>query len=195
MVDGVVPADAAQIERARAAAAGLSGVIAQLGELTQAEAAPMHRSSERVELAAMAREIVGSLDGLLREHDVEATVVADDGEAHTSVDRGQVERAVRNLVTNAVQHSPPGGAIRMEVTGGASPQVRITDQGTGIAEVDLPYIFERFYRADRSRGRRPGSGIGLTVARELVAANGGTVLVESTGPGGTTFVITFPRAD
>ena len=54
---------------------------------------------------------------------------------------------------------------------------------------DLPFIFERFYRADRSRGRVPGSGIGLTVARELVAANGGSVEVESTGPGGTTFRI------
>jgi two-component system sensor histidine kinase ResE len=50
-------------------------------------------------------------------------------------------------------------------------------------------VFERFYRADRSRGRVPGSGIGLTVARELVAANGGSVEVESTGPGGTTFRI------
>src|SRR3989337_2438154 len=70
MVDGVVPADSAQLEKARAAAAGLSGVIAQLGELTQAEAAPLQRSPERVELADLAREIVASLDGPLRDRGV-----------------------------------------------------------------------------------------------------------------------------
>ena len=64
----------------------------------------------------------------------------------------------------------------------------------GIADEDLPYIFERFYRADRSRGRTPGSGIGLTVARELIVANGGSVDVEATGPTGTTFRVTLPAA-
>jgi two-component system sensor histidine kinase BaeS len=114
------------------------------------------------------------------------------GDTHAMVDRGQLGRAMRNLVTNAVQVSPPGGRVRIAVTDGASAQVRISDDGSGIADEDLPYIFERFYRADRSRGRRAGSGIGLTVARELVAANGGSVEVEATGPNGTTFLIRLP---
>ena len=59
--------------------------------------------------------------------------------------------------------------------------LRVSDAGRGIAPDDLPYVFERFYRADRSRGRTPGSGIGLTVARELIVANGGTIDVEATG--------------
>ncbi len=75
-----------------------------------------------------------------------------------------------------------------------SAEIRITDEGPGIADEDLPYIFERFYRADRSRGRTPGSGIGLTVARELIVANGGSVDVEATGPTGTTFRVTLPAA-
>jgi two-component system sensor histidine kinase BaeS len=71
----------------------------------------------------------------------------------------------------------------------------VTDAGPGIAAEDLPHVFERFYRADRSRQageRRGGSGIGLTIARELLAANGGTVQVERTGPEGTTFAIGLP---
>jgi two-component system sensor histidine kinase BaeS len=188
MVDGVVPADAAQLDKARVAAAGLSSLIGQLSELTQAEAAPLQRNPEPVDLAVLAREIVDANEGLLREHGVTATVEAD-GAVTAIVDRAQVARALRNVLTNAIGHSPRGGTVRIGLEAGPPVTVRVTDQGSGIDEDDLPFIFERFYRADRSRGRLPGSGIGLTVARELLAANGGSVEVESTGPSGTTFRI------
>jgi two-component system sensor histidine kinase BaeS len=189
MVDGVVPADPAQLDRARAAAAGLSAVIGQLGELTQAEAAPLARRPERVELRDLATEIVASLDGLLRERAVEARVTGEPAEAE--VDRGQLMRALRNVVTNAIQHAPPGTLVTADVSQDAI--IRVSDRGPGIAPTDLPYVFERFYRADPSRGPS-GSGIGLTVARELVAANGGTITVEATGPDGTTFRVALPPA-
>lgn len=192
MVDGVVPADAAQLERARAAASALSGVIGQLGELTHAEAAPLARRAEPVELGELARRVVASLDGLLREREVTARV---DGAATAVVDGGHAERALRNVVTNAVQHSPGGADVRVDVgKDGGRAVVRVRDAGSGIAAEDLPYVFERFYRADRSRSAIPGSGIGLTVARELVAANGGTLEVESTGASGTVMRLTLPSA-
>jgi two-component system, OmpR family, sensor histidine kinase BaeS len=194
MVDGVVPADGQQLEKARVAAAGLSGLIGQLGELTQAEAAPLQRHAERVPLGDLVREIVASLDGLMRERGVRAAVTGQDVAA--SADPGQVGRALRNVVTNAIQHSPRGAEVRVETADGPGAVVRVADAGGGIAEGDLPFVFERFYRADRSRGGAPpGSGIGLTVARELVAANGGTIEVEATGPDGTTFRIDLPRAE
>ena len=193
MVDGVVPADSAQLEAARAAAASLSGVIGQLGELTQAEAAPLQRRAERVPLVELAREVVGALDRLLREQDVSVAVHGAD--AATSADRGQLGRALRNVITNAVQHAPAGSEVRIDVLDGPVATIRIADAGAGIAPEDLPFVFERFYRADRSRGGgRTGSGIGLTVARELVGANGGSITVDSSGPDGTTFVIGLPRA-
>ncbi|HEX7225253.1 MAG TPA: HAMP domain-containing sensor histidine kinase [Candidatus Limnocylindria bacterium] len=192
MVDGVVPADAAQLERARAAATALSGVIVQLGELTQAEAAPLQRHPEPIELRAMATELVAALGGLLRDRQVRAAIEGVD--AVVVADRGQLERAVRNVVTNAAQHTPAGGRIRADVSvEGPLAVLRVTDAGPGIATDDLPYVFERFYRADRARGtERPGSGIGLTVARELVTANGGSIEVETTGSAGTTFRIALP---
>jgi signal transduction histidine kinase len=193
MVDGVVPADAVQLDRARAAAAALSRTIGQLGELTHAEAAPLSRTTAAVELAALARGLVDASDGMLRDHGVTASVEAT-GPVTVVVDRGQLERALRNLLTNAIQHSPAGGRVRIGLEAGERVAVRVSDEGGGIAAEDLPFVFERFYRADRSRGRIPGSGIGLTVARELVTANGGTLEVESTGPGGTTFLVQLPRA-
>jgi two-component system sensor histidine kinase BaeS len=192
MVDGIVPADAAQLEKARSAAAGLSGVIVQLGELTHAEAAPLQRRTQRVAVLAMVGELVDALEGLLRERDVTAAIAG--AEIHANADPGQVTRALRNLLTNAIQHSPRGGAVRIGLSRGATAEVRITDEGIGIAEDDRPFVFERFYRADRSRSRSAGSGIGLTVARELIAANGGSVEVESTGPSGTTFRVELPLA-
>ena len=193
MVDGIVPADASQLDRARAAAAGLSGVIAQLGELTHAEAAPLQRSPQRVDMRALVGEIVDTLDGLLRGHGVTATISG--AEVYATADAGQLTRALRNLVTNAIQHSPPDGAVRIGLTEGATAEIRIADDGAGIEPDDLPYVFERFYRADRSRGRTAGSGIGLTVARELIAANGGSVEVETAGPNGTTFLVRLPSAE
>ena len=193
MVDGIVPTDAAQLDRARAAAAGLSGVIVQLGELTHAEAAPLQRRTERVALHVFVREIVGALDGLLRERGVTAAI--EGAEILAAADPGQLTRAVRNILTNAIQYSPPGGTVRIGLLEASNAEVRITDEGGGIADEDLPYVFERFYRADRSRGRSAGSGIGLTVARELVVANGGSVGVERTDAKGTTFLVRLPSAD
>ena len=193
MVDGIVPADAAQLEAARAAAAGLSGVIGQLGELTQAEAAPLQRHPERFGLVELAREVVAGLDSLLRERSV--TVGLGGEEVRVLADRGQLARALRNVIANAIQHSQTGGEVRIEIAAGPPASLRVIDSGPGIAPEDAAYVFERFYRADVSRGSsRPGSGIGLTVARELIAANGGSIEVERTGPTGTTFLLTVPVA-
>jgi signal transduction histidine kinase len=79
-------------------------------------------------------------------------------------------------------------------------RIHVTDQGPGIAPADVEHVFERFYRADTSRakdpasGRPTGLGLGLTIARELLTANGGRIAVERTGPNGTTFVLEVPAA-
>jgi two-component system sensor histidine kinase BaeS len=192
MVDGVVPADGAELEKARTAAAALSGVILQLGELTHAEAAPLQRMAEPVDLEGLLREIVAGLEGLLRDRAVTVDVFGAAGPVHA--DRGHLARALRNVVTNAIQHSPPASEVTVALSDGAGEvAVRVRDRGAGIAGEDLPHVFERFYRADRARGAHGGSGIGLTVARELLAANGGSIEVESTGSDGTTFRIVLPR--
>jgi two-component system OmpR family sensor kinase len=101
-------------------------------------------------------------------------------------------------------HSPDGARVSVAVDAPAAAPlvaIRVTDEGPGIAPADVPHIFERFYRADPSRavdprtGRRSGSGIGLTIARELLAANGGRIGVERTDPGGTTFLIELPMGN
>jgi two-component system sensor histidine kinase BaeS len=197
MVDGVVPADRGELERARAAAGALSGVIVQLRELVDAEAAATQRTARRITAAELVGEATQALEPYSRERDVRLRT--DPVPAATlEIDPTQIARALRNVLANAVQHSPGGGEVVTSVQALANEiVVRVSDAGPGIAAEDLPHVFERFYRADPARAGgapRSGSGIGLTIARELLAANGGTIEVERTGPEGTTFALRLLRA-
>jgi two-component system sensor histidine kinase BaeS len=195
MLDGVVPADREQLERARAAAASLSGVVVQLRDLVDVEAAALQRRPERVAVATLMTEAASALQPLFRERGVRLEVEMGDG-THVEVDPAQVSRALRNVMSNAVQYAPAGSAVVLSAGNDGTRQVlRVADRGPGIAPEDLPHVFERFYRADRSRGASAGgSGIGLTIARELARANGGDVWVELTGSSGTVFAIGLPVA-
>ncbi|MDH4334124.1 MAG: HAMP domain-containing histidine kinase [Chloroflexota bacterium] len=198
LVDGVLPADREQLDRARAAAGALSGVIVQLRDLVDAESATLSRRPDRYVLRELLGELERSLEPLFHETGLPLVVEAPADDVAVDVDRVQFSRALRNVLVNAVQHSPAGGVVQVmtkaslrEVT------IRVIDTGAGISQADMPHVFERFYRADEVRGASParsGSGIGLTIARELLDANGGRIVVERTGPDGTTFAITLPRA-
>jgi two-component system sensor histidine kinase BaeS len=115
------------------------------------------------------------------------------------VDPRQVGRALQNLLTNAAVYTPAGGSVRLSVAReGGVARIRVADTGPGIPPEHQARVFERFYRADPARARRSGqpagTGIGLTVARELARANGGDVRIESSSPAGTTFVLELPAA-
>ena len=85
-----------------------------------------------------------------------------------------VERAVSNLLDNAAKWSPPGGEVEVTVRDG---ELTVRDHGPGIDEADLPFVFDRFYRAPSARGL-PGSGLGLAIVRQVAEAHGGTVVAE-----------------
>jgi signal transduction histidine kinase len=105
-----------------------------------------------------------------------------------------LSRVLVILLDNAVRHTPSGGDVRLEVTSSARDcRMAVRDTGCGIEAVHLPHIFERFYRADASRNRATGgAGLGLSIAREIVAAHGGTIEVESRVDGGSTFTVSIP---
>ena len=100
-----------------------------------------------------------------------------------------------NLLTNALQHTPPAGEVVLWATADADKAtMNIRDTGEGISQDALPHIFERFYRAGSARGSATGSGIGLTIARYLVEAQGGTLNVESAEGEGSRFWFTLYKA-
>ena len=105
-------------------------------------------------------------------------------------------QVLNNLVSNAVRYTPEGGEVVLSASATAGTVLlQVRDTGAGIASVDLPNIFERFYRGDQARNIQEGeSGLGLAIAKSLVEAQGGTIAVASEPGQGTTFTLTLPVA-
>lgn len=201
LVDGIVPADPDQLAAARDAAEEVRRLVGDLQDLAAAEGASLRREVSSVDLRTLAVRAAGATQALFDQAGVSLGVaVADRPEpVLVDADERQVTRAIVNLLTNAAAYTGPGGSTTLAVTTeGPTAIIRVTDTGPGIAPEDLPHVFERFYRGDPARGRqagRPGgTGIGLTVARELIEANGGRLTIESSAPAGTTLQIELPEA-
>ncbi len=101
-----------------------------------------------------------------------------------------LERAITNLLDNAAKFSPPSGTVRVTLTGGT---ITVDDEGAGIAEADLPHVFDRFYRSMESRAM-PGSGLGLSIVRQTADRHGGTVSASRNAQGGARMTFRVPGA-
>jgi two-component system heavy metal sensor histidine kinase CusS len=121
--------------------------------------------------------------------------VALEGQVSADLDRPLFQRAVGNLVANALAHTPPGGSVTLTAAGdGASARVEVADTGCGIAAAHLPHVFDRFYRADGARSSRNGNvGLGLAIVRTIVELHGGDVEIASEVGRGTRVAMSFPR--
>jgi two-component system sensor histidine kinase BaeS len=111
-----------------------------------------------------------------------------------SLDPIRIEQVLTNLLSNAMRYTPPGGQIELALTSSAGKvQLTVHDSGPGIPEQSLPYIFERFYRVDKSRARSGGgSGLGLAIARQLSRLHGGDLTAANHPSGGALFTLTLP---
>jgi signal transduction histidine kinase len=108
-------------------------------------------------------------------------------------DKRMIRRMVANLIDNAIKYTPPGGSVNVRLSRDGSNRILLTvsDSGIGITPEDLPRIFDRFYRGDRSRSEA-GLGLGLSLARAIARAHGGDITVASIPDRGTTFTVTLP---
>jgi signal transduction histidine kinase len=115
----------------------------------------------------------------------------------TRVDRQRIGQVLGNLLSNALRHTPTGGAVTLSAhADGGRVVIEVSDTGEGLTADQLPHVFERFYRSDSARDRdHGGSGIGLTISKAIVEAHGGVISVRSDGAGrGATFTVSLPAA-
>ena len=199
-IDGVVPADEAQLARLGQETRRLRRLSDDLSQLSRAEEGRLDLRLSAGDLSAT----VSSAASRLTPQAEDAGIALDvEGEPVEVVhDAERIAQVVTNLVGNALRATPPEGRIEVrtgtDVRDGRWATVTVTDTGRGIAEEDLERVFERFYRmaaddGDRSAGRG-GSGIGLTIARGIVRAHGGELSAASEGQGrGATFTVRLPR--
>ena len=109
------------------------------------------------------------------------------------IDSDRMEQVLTNLIDNAMRHTPTGGTVTIRVKGNDPFYLEISDTGSGIPQEDLPFVFERFYKADKARTRgRAGTGLGLAIAKNIIDAHEGTITVHSKLGEGTTFTISLP---
>ncbi|HKF84490.1 MAG TPA: HAMP domain-containing sensor histidine kinase [Candidatus Limnocylindrales bacterium] len=193
MLDGVHPTDAQHLSPLLAETAVMDRLLDDLRTLSLAEAGalPLHR--EPVDLRSLADEVVAAHEPRALAGGV-TLAVSGDSSVVTSVDPVRVREILGNLVTNGLRHTPSGGSVTIELsTDGGEVLVVVRDTGEGIASADLPRVFDRFHR----RADSGGSGLGLAIVRDLAAAHGGSVSVESDGvPGrGSVFRVRLPLRD
>jgi signal transduction histidine kinase len=166
----------------------LERLVGDLLALARLRQGVMEVRREPVNLAAVAREAEERLRPRAREAGVEVRV--EGGDAAATADHGRVLQVVSNLLENAIRVSPEGGTVTVGLAPG---EVRVSDQGPGIPEGEIPRAFERFHlRARAGHGSQGGAGLGLAIVRELTEAMGGSVRVENLPAQGACFTIRLP---
>jgi heavy metal sensor kinase len=171
----------------------LSSLVENLLALAALDASQSRQAKAPVDLAVVCRDVAEQLAPLAAQQNVRLQLELSE---HVAVpgDVFSLERAVRNLVENAIRYTPAGEeiVIRAAVNGGEA-RVEVIDAGVGIAPEDLPRVFERFYRVDTSRNRaHGGAGLGLSIVKAIVEAHGGTVAVQSKLGAGSAFTLRLP---
>jgi len=198
LMDGILPATDETYQQIHAEADRLNRLVDDLQELSRVEARAYPLDVRPVDVSALVQTVTKRLGPqaetrhILLEHHLPSDLPP------VLADEDRVVQVLMNLTGNALQYTPEGGKVSLH----AKPidngvQFSIQDTGIGIPQEHLPHIFDRFYRVDKSRSRQSGggSGIGLTIARALVEAQGGEIWAESTGAGyGSTFLFTMPAA-
>lgn len=189
--DGVKEPDRKALASLHEETLRLGRLVADLEALASAEAAGFSLERRPTDLR---RVLEGALEEFAGPFDAAGVRLGSELEdAVAEVDPVRIRQVVTNLLSNALKFTPAGGTVRVELRRrGAEAILRVSDTGPGIPSDELPHVFERFFRG---RGARAGgSGIGLTVARELVLAHGGEIAVESEPGRGTTFTVRLPVA-
>ena len=151
---------------------------------------PMER--ERFDLARKARACVELVRPLATKRDIR--IHCDFSAAECFGDTERIGQVITNLLINAIHYNRDRGEVRVAIeTQNGATVLAVTDTGAGIAAEDLPHIFERFYRADKSRARADGrSGLGLAICTAIVESHGGTIAVTSQPGAGATFTVRLP---
>ena len=194
--DRVIKPDAATIHSLSEETALLSRLVNELQELSLAEAGELKLVYQAEDITKLVKQAVTPWQPKVTAKEISLSLDLPDNLPLVNIDWQRVNQVLHNLLENAVAYTHKGGTINVAaITRGDWVEVSVSDTGEGIPAEDLPHIFERFYRVDKSRARATGgSGLGLTIAKRLVEAHGGTITAQSELGKGSRFSFTLPIA-
>ena len=193
MVEGALEPDNARLESCYNELLRITDIISDLEKLRQIENEKLVLERTSVDVKELCESVIQAFKAQLESKQISCTVNAD----HVSLmaDRNRLYQVMANLISNAIKYTQNGGCINVDVVDNKDfVAISVKDNGIGINESDLPFIFERFYRTDKSRNRTTGgAGIGLAIVKAIVVAHGGEVSVESKESVGSTFKVVLPQ--
>lgn len=192
--DGVYPLTPEQLQPILEQNLLLTRLVDDLRALAMAEAGQLTLERMPTDLSELAGRMVERFSAQAEAAGVRLSLEAAPNLPRADIDPGRVEQIITNLLSNALRYTPKAGKIDLQVSQqGNALQLRVHDSGQGIPAEALPHIFERFYRADRSRSRAEGgSGLGLAIARQFAEAHGGTLTAANHPQGGAVFTLSLP---
>jgi signal transduction histidine kinase len=188
-VDGIHPRDDAHLQSLLEETQLLARLVDDLHTLALSDAGRLALHYERSSPAALVEDAIGSASAAARRAGIDLTASLPRELPEIDVDPTRIRQVLANLLSNALRHTPAGGTVRVSVAAsGAEVRFTVTDSGPGIPEDQLAYVFDRFTRSPDSRG----SGLGLSIARDLVEAHGGTIAAANEPAGGATIIFAVP---
>jgi signal transduction histidine kinase len=176
----------------------LRRLVGDLSTLTQVEAGALEFQIEEVQPADLLERVYSAFQPIAERQGVALLLTIPVPLPLVRVDEGRMVQVLKNLLENALRHTPRGGTVQLGASSNGDVQLWVQDSGEGIDAEDLPYVFDRFYRADKARGGSSGKmGLGLAICKALVEAQNGTIIAESKEKGrGTKISIRLsPRKD
>ena len=194
IVDGIYPPNEKQIVPALEETYLLERLVEDLRLLTLAETRQLQFEPRDVSLGDLAKRAIDLFSAEASENNISLELTNNAPKAQVHVDPQRTEQVIGNLISNALRYVPEGGKIWLEVEQAeGAVRIRVNDNGPGIPEEDIPHLFQRFWRGERSRSRASGgAGLGLSIARQLVEAQGGIITAENLPRGGLQVRISFP---
>lgn len=173
----------------------LSLLVDDLFQISQLDAGGLPLNLEMASLSDLISDTLESFSGMAAQKGISLSGSVGAGVDPVTIDVLWMGRALNNVVSNAISHTPPKGSVTLSANlEGRWVQVSISDTGEGISPDDLPHIFERFYRGEKSRSRATGgAGLGLAIARGIIEAHDGKIEVQSKHGEGTVFTISIPK--
>lgn len=196
LADGVVEAAPETWQLLRTETARLGRLSEDIAHVSRAEERQLDLRPQPTRPRELLQAAIRAAAPAFEAKGISLALSPDGDPAAVDVDRDRIAEVLANLLENALRHTPPGGHVTLSARNdGDGAVLTVADSGEGLQPDQLEHVFERFYRADTARGRRAdgGSGIGLTIARALAEAHGGSLWAESDGPGrGARFHLRLP---
>lgn len=192
--DGIYPLTTQNLRPIAESNVLLTRLVEDLRTLALADAGQLKLTRVPTDIAALLGRLLEQHAPAAGARSIKLVLAPKENLPSIPADPGRLGQILNNLLTNALRHTPQGGQVHISIQqSGPQIVIRVQDSGPGIPPEDLPHIFERFYRADKSRARTEGgTGLGLTIARQLARAHGGDLRAENAPEGGAIFTLSLP---